>query len=96
METIVKVDNLKCGGCASTIKNNLLKIKGIESAVAIPENNEVKIIHQDSLSLKLAKDELKQLGYPETGTAEGIDKLTGNIKSYVSCAIGKLNKPETD
>lgn len=96
METIVKVDNLKCGGCAATIKKNLLLIKGIESLEVIPENEEVKINHDDALSLKLAKDELDRLGYPEQGTTEGLEKLSKNVKSYLSCAIGKLTKPEDD
>lgn len=96
METTIKVDNLKCGGCANTITKNLLLVKGVESVVVLPENNEVKVVHNDSLSLKLAKDELNRLGYPEQGTTEGLEKLTDNIKSYVSCAIGKLTKPGHD
>jgi copper chaperone len=96
METTVKVDNLKCGGCANSIKNALTDIKGIVSVIVTPEADEVRIVHDDLLSLKLAKDELKKLGYPETGTTEGFEKITDNVKSYVSCAIGKITQPKTD
>jgi hypothetical protein len=34
------------------------------------------------------KDKLKVLGYPEDGTA---NTLGSKAKSYVSCAIGKMN-----
>ena len=96
METTIKVDNLKCGGCANSIKNALSEIKGIGSITVTPETDEVKIFHDDALSLKLAKDELKRLGYPETSTTEGIEKITDNVKSYVSCAIGRMTKQKTD
>lgn len=96
METIIKVDNLKCGGCASTIKKHLTEINGIENVSVQPEASEVHIVYNSVGSLDLAKIELKHLGYPESGTTEGIEKITDNLKSYVSCAIGKLNNDQTD
>jgi copper chaperone len=92
METIVKVDNLKCGGCAATIQNALLKIKDVQKVIVDPEADTVTVTHDPFLDLQLVKTELHHLGYPETGTTEGLDKVAGNIKSYVSCAIGKLSK----
>jgi len=35
--------------------------------------------------------ELLRLGYPETGTAEGIKAATAKAKSFVSCAIGRID-----
>lgn len=96
METIVKVDNLKCGGCATTIRNHLFEIHGVETVIVLPETDEVRITYADTDSLKEAKDELRRLGYPESGTTEGIGKITSNLRSYVSCAIGKINNPKTD
>jgi copper chaperone len=96
METKIKIDHLKCDGCAATIKKSLFKIKGIEAVIILPDTEEVFISYKDHLSLKLAKDELRRLGYPETGTTQGIEKITGNIRSYISCAVGKISKSKTD
>jgi hypothetical protein len=31
------------------------------------------------------------MGYPEKGSTQGLDAGVSNIKSYVSCAIGKMS-----
>jgi copper chaperone len=96
MKTTIKVDNLKCGGCAHTIEKNLSEIENIKSIIVKPEDGEVIIEHNDQKELNLAKSKLSHLGYPEQGTTEGFDALTKNLKSYVSCAIGKLSDPKAD
>lgn len=91
METTITVDNLKCGGCASTITKKLKEIAEINSVNVLTENGQINITHSNNLNIQYVKDVLHHLGYPETGTTEGLDKLTSNVKSYVSCAIGRLN-----
>lgn len=34
---------------------------------------------------------LLKLGYPESGTAEGLKAATAKAKSFVSCAVGKMS-----
>lgn len=94
METVIVIDNLKCGGCASTIKKNLQPFKNVEDVVVDPETDKVTITHQQAIDLGAIKDKLHSLGYPERDTTEGLDKLASSVKSYVSCAIGKLTKEE--
>jgi hypothetical protein len=36
-------------------------------------------------------DKLQDMGYPEKGSIEGFEAGVSNIKSYVSCAIGKMS-----
>jgi copper chaperone len=94
MESQIYIDNLKCGGCANTIRKNLSEIHGVTEVAVFPEKELVSLQHSDELNLDTVKEKLHSLGYPEKGTAEGFDKFSSNIKSYVSCAIGKFSTEE--
>ncbi|MEN9523480.1 MAG: hypothetical protein RL065_1857 [Bacteroidota bacterium] len=91
METEIKIDNLKCNGCATSIKNGLVVFAEIKSVDINWGNSSLKIEHSDLLSIEKVKHKLLQMGYPETGSVEGIERMTANAKSYVSCAIGKIS-----
>ncbi len=90
VETTIKIDNLSCEGCANTIQKALLKIDGVEKVKILLEKEEVKIQHKAKTDLLHVRENLKDLGYPETGTTHGLEKIGRNLKSYVSCAIGRL------
>lgn len=86
----ITIENLKCGGCANTIKKGLASISGISDIQINIESSEISF--NGSLdSKKLAVEKLTQLGYPEVGTLSGIASGVANAKSYVSCAIGKIS-----
>lgn len=89
--TTIKVDNLSCEGCVNTIEKKLMSMKGIVKVNVLLEDQEIMIIHKKGVNIDNLKETLKKLGYPETGTTHGIDKISRNLKSYVSCAIGRLN-----
>jgi copper chaperone CopZ len=89
MKTInISVQNIKCGGCANTITKKLQTIAGLSNIVIdVPE----QVVSFDCLqeaTVDVAKDTLKQLGYPEVGESNG---LGSKAKSFVSCAVGKMN-----
>jgi len=91
MESLkVQVENLKCGGCASTIKNGIREIKGVNEVLVNPEEQWVEIKHEKGIDLNAILEKLKVMGYPKTGTTEGLEKFGRNLKSYVSCAIGRI------
>lgn len=95
MKTQLLVDNLKCGGCAATIKRELKKIAGISDVEVFPEKSEVDVTYNEKTNLNLVYEKLNSIGYPLTGTEQGgLEKVTTNLKSYVSCAIGRLSKNE--
>lgn len=97
MKTRIAVDNLKCGGCANTIEKGLLSINGVTHVNVNVDEGEVLIDHAGTVNLQDVKHKLKQMGYPESGTTEGIEKLARNVKSYISCAIGRLGpKPSEE
>lgn len=96
METIIYVDNLKCGGCANTITKNVKEFKNVDAVVVDPEESKVSIQSRETIDLTAIKNKLHQLGYPEKDTTEGLDKFASNVKSYVSCAIGKLSSDDKE
>ena len=87
----IKVENIKCGGCANTITTRLNKIETVDSCKVDVEKG-VITIHSDEPNRAEVTQLLFKLGYPESGTAEGLKAATAKAKSFVSCAVGKFNK----
>lgn len=87
--TTVKIQNLKCGGCANTIITQLSKLKGISEVLVNNETHDVTFNYATELGFEDAKKKLSSLGYPMAGEANA---MTKKAKSYVSCAIGKMTK----
>jgi copper chaperone len=79
------VENIKCGGCVNSIKTALLKIRGVEN-VNIDKDTETVTIDGTAEKTVLVQA-LSKMGYPEKGNNDLLKKA----KSYVSCAIGKIN-----
>ena len=87
METKIYIENLKCGGCAATIKKGILSIDGVsEIAINVDESFVAVITTNDAISR--VKEKLSKMGYPEVGDA---NTLLHKAKSYVSCATGKMS-----
>lgn len=88
MKQEIYIENLKCGGCANTIINGLNSIKGVDNVNVDVENSLVALTSNEA-TLVLVKEKLSKLGYPKVG-----DKNTvlHKAKSFVSCAVGKVNK----
>ena len=85
----ISVENIKCGGCASTISNKLTPLDYVDACEIDIEKGIVTITgdaaHKAEAALVLLK-----AGYPETGTAEGLKAAKAKAKSFVSCAVGKM------
>ena len=94
MKTQIYIDNLKCGGCASTISKELQQLAGVQSVRVDNDSDLVEIESGENFNLTTAKNKLESLGYPEKGSVHGFKKLTTGAKSYVSCAIGRMNNDE--
>ncbi|MEK6548158.1 MAG: heavy metal-associated domain-containing protein [Bacteroidota bacterium] len=86
METLeILVDNIKCGGCISGIKNALLAFPGVKSVEISLEEEKVQI-QGDNLDRAAYVSKMDSMGYPEKGN----NSILKEAKSYVSCAIGKV------
>ena len=89
----VKVENIKCGGCASTIRSKLEAIEGVSGVDVQVEDGIVSIeAAEDTREAVTAR--LTSLGYPESGTAEGIAAAKARARSFVSCAVGRLSSDD--
>ena len=88
---IVQVENLKCGGCANTIKKGLISIDGIETVDIAIDTSEIAIHTDDEGIITSAIKKLSSMGYPQVGDPNSMLK---KAKSYVSCAVGKMNQEE--
>lgn len=87
-ETIV-VENLKCQGCANTIRKEMARIAEVVNVDVNVDISNVKIDYAGENNMRdTFVDKLRKLGYPEDGTG----KLNQRVKSYVSCVIGRINK----
>ncbi len=80
----IYIVNLKCEGCATTIKKSLEK-QGLEKVMVYVKENKVTYEGNTELATKT----LSKLGYPEVGSLEA-DKFLKSVKSYISCAKGRL------
>lgn len=88
MKTTLKIQNLKCSGCANTIITKLSDLKGVQDISVDNETNTVTFDYENEVNLIETKDVLTKLGYPEVGDKNAI---TTKAKSFVSCAIGRMN-----
>ena len=88
MKTTIQIQNLKCHGCASTINNKLSGLDNINDVSVDVDNDTVSFEYDSEKTLEIVKNELYKLGYPLVGED---NKLPTKAKSYVSCAIGRIN-----
>ncbi|MEZ4810344.1 MAG: heavy metal-associated domain-containing protein [Allomuricauda sp.] len=87
MMTKIAVQNLKCGGCANTIKRNLDKMEGISDVHVEIESAEVTFNFESDTRIDAVKQSLKTMGYP---AMDDENTLSAKAKSYVSCGMGRL------
>ncbi|WP_276978950.1 heavy metal-associated domain-containing protein [Flavobacterium filum] len=87
MKATLKIQNVKCNGCANTIINKITKINEVSSVFVSVEDNTLSFDYKNEEQIDQVKSTLKKLGYPEAGEENSIGE---KAKSYLSCAIGKL------
>jgi len=86
----IKVENIKCGGCAGTISKRLNEMDSVTDTQVDVDTGTVTVTGDDS-NREVVAQLLLKLGYPESGSIEGIKAAAAKAKSFVSCAVGKMN-----
>jgi copper chaperone CopZ len=81
------IANLKCSGCATTIKKEVEKIEGVKS-VLVDKDNDALDVSYENIEREVIIKKLHSLGYPEATEENG---LLLQLKSYASCMIGRIN-----
>ncbi len=80
----IEVVNIKCGGCAKSIEDALLK-NGLTDVKVDPSCQTVEFTGD----VKVAEEVLTRLGYPRAGSEEA-QSLVKKAKSFASCMVGRL------
>ncbi|MFN3786605.1 MAG: heavy-metal-associated domain-containing protein [Thiothrix sp.] len=93
MQTRIEVENIRCGGCANTIRKKLMENEQIQ-AVDVDIEQRCITVTSDSDVRAAALQTLFDLGYPERGSVEGLVSLKEKARSVISCALGRLDMPE--
>jgi copper chaperone CopZ len=87
----IAVENIKCGGCANSITKKLSKIFNTDNIQINVDTGMVSIdIGEDQQCL--LSEVLQELGYPKKDSVSGFSSTKARIKSFASCAIGKIEK----
>ncbi len=90
---VLEVENIKCGGCASSISQKLLDLDSVREVnvdidngrVTVEVEGDAEVIRESILTA------LAAMGYPEKGSVEGLRSVKAKATSYVSCAIGRMS-----
>jgi copper chaperone len=89
MSWTVTVENIKCGGCANSIRKALTAIPGVAAVEVDIEKGDIRVEGDEAARAAVTR-RLRELGYPESGAVSGIGSATAKAKSFVSCAIGRM------
>jgi copper chaperone len=84
----INVENIKCHGCANTIRKEIAKLDGVKKVEVDVENACVTVDLDETVQNKEnVVKRLTTLGYPE----QGENSLKSKVVSYVSCAVGRVS-----
>lgn len=89
MRSSLIIQNLKCGGCAHTIKTKISTLEHINDVEIDVEASSVSFTFENATDLEQVKDKLATLGYPIEGDKNSV---VSKAISYVSCATGKMSQ----
>jgi len=88
----LQVQNVKCSGCAHTLKEKLQPIFGKVEVDLEKDPREITLKIEENQRDLLSKT-LKEIGYPLADEKLGfVESSSAKAKSFVSCAIGKINQ----
>jgi copper chaperone len=90
LKQTLTIENMKCGGCTSTIIDRLSALESVNS-VEVDLGSGTVTFESPHQRVDTVRQTLLKLGYPEPGTSLGVSKMAANARSFVSCAIGKVS-----
>lgn len=92
MKQIFEVKNVKCAGCAGTLTKSLKEEFGEVEVNLDVEPRQISL-EIDTHQIESLKSKLRSLGYPlVTDELSTFQTVGTTAKSFVSCAIGKMDK----
>ena len=88
----ITIANLKCHGCAATIRKELMELNGVKD-VSVDIDHDVVTVKSESTDRKVLTAKLHSLGYPEATEENG---LLLQLKSFGSCMVGRIENLKTN
>lgn len=88
MVNTIQVENIKCGGCANSIRKELARLHGISEIEIDVANGAISFESEDDFQSNALVSKLTKMGYPPLGDGS----IIASAKSYVSCMIGRVSK----
>lgn len=90
-EVQLQIENLKCNGCARTVKNGVLEVAGVVDAKVDLDQHQVWFAFEGESPEEAVVKKLSSLGYPLKGE---VNDLMKKARSYVSCAVGRMGSDD--
>jgi len=91
MKQTFEVENVKCGGCANTLKTKLKDTFGNVDVDLEVSPRKITLEIEDN-QIEELKVQLRSLGYPlSSEELSPLQNVGAKAKSFVSCAIGKMD-----
>ena len=90
MSYTIAVENIKCAGCASSIRGKLVDEELARAVDVDIDRGEVHVDGNPEWRERVI-EALARIGYPEVGSVEGMKAAAAKAKSVVSCAIGRID-----
>ena len=86
-----QIKNVKCSGCARSLKNKLKDFNGVEIDLSVtPRKLSIEIEDDQINSLK---EILRNSGYPMINDElTALEEVKVLVNSYTSCMIGKIEE----
>ena len=94
METVLEVENIRCGGCVNTITRKLMSDERIKEVKVDIEAQTITLSSDEDVK-DSAQALLFSLGYPPRGSVQGLESFKEKARSVVSCAIGRMDTVKT-
>jgi copper chaperone len=86
-----EIKNVKCSGCARSLKNKLKDFSNVEIDLSVTPRK--LILEIEEHQIESLKQILKNSGYPIIDDQlTRIEEVTTLINSYTSCMIGKIEE----
>lgn len=87
MRNTLTVNNIKCGGCETSVKDGLSKIEGVANIYVDASTGEVAFDANNETALDKVRRTLHNMGYTESDP-----NLLDTAKSYMNCMIGRIKQ----
>ncbi|MEN9434184.1 MAG: hypothetical protein RLZZ422_1773 [Pseudomonadota bacterium] len=94
MDTVLEVENIRCGGCVNTITRKLMSDERITDVKVDIEAQTITVSSEEDVKAS-AEALLFSLGYPLRGSVQGLESFKEKARSVVSCAIGRMDSTKT-